>query len=246
MTGESWAAGPYLAFDTETTGVDVEQDRIVTAAVVDIRPGEEVRVRTWLINPGIDIPAEASSIHGVTTEIARADGVHPSTALEEISLEVETALASGMPLVAMNAAFDFTLLDRELLRYKLGGIVDRLGSYDALRPVLDPYVLDRELDKYRKGGRTLTDLCRHYRVKLDGAHDASADAIAACRVLYRMAQQYPRSLGTADLHNLHDKQIQWHAERQRDFAAYRESIGKPLDDISTEWPIRTVGLEVAA
>lgn len=246
MTGESWAAGPYLAFDTETTGVHVGVDRIVTAAIVDIRPGQPVRTRTWLINPGVEIPAEATKIHGITTTMARTDGVHPSTALEEISLEIETALASGIPLVAMNASFDLTLLDRELLRYKLGGFEERIGSYDALRPVLDPYVLDRELDKYRKGGRTLTDLCRHYKVKLDGAHDASADAIAACRVLFRIAQQYPRSLGNADLNELHDKQTVWHAERQRDFAAYRESIGKPLTDISDEWPIRTQVKEQAA
>jgi hypothetical protein len=132
----TWAAGPYLSFDLETTGVDVENDRVVTAAIIDIRPGEPVRTRTWLVNPGIDIPAGATAVHKITTEMARADGVHPSTALDEIMLEIETAIASGIPLVAMNASYDFTLLDRELLRYKLGGIADRLGSYDALRPVL--------------------------------------------------------------------------------------------------------------
>lgn len=241
----NWAAGPYLALDFETTGVDVTQDRAVTAAIVDIRPGEQLRTRTWLINPGIDIPTGATAVHGITTEMARADGIHPSVALDEISLEVETALASGMPLVAMNAAFDLTLLDRELLRYKLGGLGERLGGYDALRPVLDPFVLDREVDKYRKGKRTLSSLCEHYRVDIGNAHDAAADALAACRVLFRIAKQYPRSIGTADLHELHDKQAVWHAERQADFAAYRERIGEPLTDISTEWPIRRPA-EVAA
>lgn len=242
----TWAAGPYLALDFETTGVDITQDRAVTAAIVDIRPGEHPRTRTWLINPGIDIPAGATAVHGITTEIARADGVHPSSALDEISLEVETALASGMPLVAMNAAFDLTLLDRELLRYKLGGLGERLGGYDALRPVLDPFVLDREVDKYRKGKRTLTSLCEHYKVSIGNAHDAAADAIAACRVLFRIAKQYPRSIGTADLHELHDKQVQWHHERQSDFAAYRERIGEPLTDFSTEWPIRRLVQEQVA
>lgn len=98
----TWAAGPYLSFDLETSGVDVENDRVVTAAIVDIRPGQPVRTRTWLVNPGIDIPAGATAVHGITTEQARADGVHPSTALDEISLEIETAIASGIPLVAMN------------------------------------------------------------------------------------------------------------------------------------------------
>jgi DNA polymerase-3 subunit epsilon len=242
----TWAAGPYLAIDFETSGVNTETDRAVTAAVVDIRPGEQPRTRTWLINPGIDIPAGATAVHGITTEQARADGIHPSVALDQISLEIETALASGMPIVAMNAAFDLTLLDRELLRYKLGGIAERLGGYDALRPVLDPFVLDREVDKYRKGKRTLSSLCEHYKVALDGAHDASADALGACRVLFRIAKQYPRSIGTADLNELHDKQIEWHAERQRDFAAYRERIGEPLTDFSTEWPIRRPAEDRAA
>jgi DNA polymerase-3 subunit epsilon len=246
VTGESWAAGPYLSFDTETTGVNVEKDRIVTAAIVDIRPGQTPRTRTWLINPGVDIPAEATAVHGITTEQARADGVHPSGALDEISLEIETALASGMPIVAMNAAFDLTLLDRELLRYKLGGLGDRLGGYDAIRPVIDPFVLDREVDKYRKGKRTLSALCDHYKVSIGNAHDASSDALAACRVLFRIAKQYSRSIGTVDLHELHDKQVQWHAARQADFAAYRERIGEPLTDFSTEWPIRRPVEERAA
>ena len=29
-----WTDGPLLGFDTETTGVDVDNDRIVTAALV--------------------------------------------------------------------------------------------------------------------------------------------------------------------------------------------------------------------
>src|SRR3954470_482816 len=116
----SWAAGPYPSFCTDTTGVHVENDPVVTAAVVYIQPGQAPVTRTWLVNPGIDIPAGASAIHGITTEMARADGIHPSVALDEISLEVETALASGIPLVIMNASYDLTLLDRELSRYKLG------------------------------------------------------------------------------------------------------------------------------
>lgn len=237
MTG-SWAAGPYISFDTETTGVDVENDRVVTAAAVHIEPGKSPRTRTWLVNPGIDIPAEATKVHGITTEMARADGIHPSVALDEISLEIETALASGIPLVIMNASYDLTLLDRELLRYKLGGLGERLGGYDAIRPVLDPMVLDREVDKYRKGKRTLEALCQHYRVKIDGAHDASADAIASCRVLWRIAEQYKRSIGSKDLHEIHDAQAVWHSKRQHEFKEYRESINKPLTDFSPEWPIR--------
>lgn len=48
-----WFEGPLAAFDTETTGVDVEQDRIVSAALVaQDTAGGRVRVTRWLVNPG--------------------------------------------------------------------------------------------------------------------------------------------------------------------------------------------------
>ncbi|NED09569.1 3'-5' exonuclease, partial [Streptomyces sp. SID6648] len=58
----SWISGPLVAFDLETTGTDIETDRIVTAAVVtvdaDERPPE---ARTWLLDPGVTIPRQASA-----------------------------------------------------------------------------------------------------------------------------------------------------------------------------------------
>ena len=47
--------------------------------------GREPETLTWLVNPGIDIPAEASAIHGITTERAQAEGMDPAEAAEEIS-----------------------------------------------------------------------------------------------------------------------------------------------------------------
>lgn len=71
----SWISGPLLAFDLETTGTDVETDRIVTAAVVRLEAdGSVSRERTWLLDPGVAIPEQASAIHGISTERARAHG----------------------------------------------------------------------------------------------------------------------------------------------------------------------------
>ena len=47
----TWYEGPLAAFDTETTGVDVETDRIVSAAVVvQDAPGSRPRMTRWLVN----------------------------------------------------------------------------------------------------------------------------------------------------------------------------------------------------
>lgn len=233
----SWHLGPYAAFDVESTGTSVENDRIVTAAFVEIRPGEKPRTRDWLISPGVEIPTEATAIHGISTEQAKQLGTDPDVALTEIAALVCMAFRAGIPVVAMNAPFDLTMLDRELIRYGLGGLAERLGSYDAVRPVLDPYVIDKQVDKYRKGKRTLTALCEHYQVRLHEAHAAGADAIAACRVLFRIAQRYPVEVGSLPVGRLHDLQVGWRAEQQASLAAHFAKQGKPSDSVDGQWPV---------
>ena len=86
----SWVTGPLLGFDTETTGVDPLGDRLVTAAVVSCGPlgadGARGRdVRTWLADPGVEIPEAAAAVHGITTERARAEGRPAAQVLEEVA-----------------------------------------------------------------------------------------------------------------------------------------------------------------
>src|SRR5699024_7823162 len=47
----SWSSGPLLGFDTETTGVDPENDRLVTAALV-LRADGRTTTRGWIVDPG--------------------------------------------------------------------------------------------------------------------------------------------------------------------------------------------------
>jgi DNA polymerase-3 subunit epsilon len=227
----AWHRGPMLGLDTETTGVNVEQDRIVTAAIVTIEPGKPATTHTWLINPGIDIPAGATEVHGITTDRARAEGQDPQEVLARILLMLAAASHYGTPIVTMNGRFDLTLLDRELRRHGLGPLPD-------LRPVIDVRVLDKAADPYRKGGRKLTDMCQAYGVKLDQAHDAGGDALGALRVAWAIAQRYPEL--QIDPLALHERQIRWHARQVADFAAYRRRQNKPLDDENGEWPIRSL------
>jgi DNA polymerase III epsilon subunit-like protein len=113
----SWADERMLAFDTETSGIDVESDRIVTACVAWVGAGAEPVVLHWLVAVDVDIPPEAIAVHGVTTEHAREHGVPARAALEGVIAEIQAAQAQGVPLVGMNMAFDLTLLDREWRRW---------------------------------------------------------------------------------------------------------------------------------
>lgn len=190
-TAPGWTSRRILGFDTETTGVDVRSDRIVTAAiVVRARITGLSQVRTWLIDPGVEIPEAASAIHGITTEHARAHGVQPREALAEIADLLAAAMAADYPVVAFNACFDLTLLEHELARHGLPTLSDRLGRDPS--PAIDPLVLDRALDRYRPGKRRLGDLAEYYGVVASGdLHAADVDVDATLDVLGALVRRFP-------------------------------------------------------
>lgn len=228
----SWTRGPLLGFDTETTGVQVGHDRIVTAALVHRDP-DGTRVRTWLIDPGVEIPAEAAAIHGISTEHAREHGVAPAQALEEIASELAAAIAAGTPVVAYNATFDLCILEAELRRHGLATLGERLGCEPV--GIIDPLVLDRSEDRFRRGKRKLVDLCGVYGITDAGElHTADVDVIATLDVLAAIAARYPR-LGELSLDELHTYQLDAHRTWARSFNDWRERNGFTGPGASEEW-----------
>jgi DNA polymerase III subunit epsilon len=224
-----WADGRLCGFDVETTGEEPDLARIVTATVVLVganRPNHEFRL---LIDPGVPIPAASTAFHGITTEQAHAEGRAPAEALSEIVRLLRTSWERGMPVVAFNGSYDFTVLDRELVRH-LG------GGFAASGPVVDPHIIDRALDR-RRGKRTLEETCRHYQVRLDSAHDATEDALAATRLAWRLARVYPAEVGERSLSDLHDTQVVWSQQWADSLNQYWRSQGKDKE-MDGAWPVR--------
>ena len=222
-------------FDLETTGVDVDTSRIVSAciAVLD-QDGRVVSRWDWLADPGIEIPEGASAVHGITTERARAEGRPATVVVAEIAQTLRVLFDSGIPVAVYNAPYDLTLLDRECRRHGLSAL-------DGTMPVIDPLVIDKAVDRYRKGKRTLEVTAELYEVPLDDAHDAGADAIAAGRVALALLRRYPDDLdiGLADLHG---RQEVWHAEQAASFQDYlRSKRGDDSYVADPSWPVKPVG-----
>ncbi|MFI6209737.1 3'-5' exonuclease [Streptomyces sp. NPDC051041] len=231
-----WYEGPLAAFDTETTGVDVEADRIVSAAVVvQDAPGLRPRVSRWLVDPGVPVPEAATAVHGLTEEHLQRNGRWPAPVMYEIAETLAEQAAAGRPVVVMNAPFDLTLLDRELRRHRASS----LGRWFEATPlhVLDPRVLDKHLDRYRKGRRTLTDLCAHYGVPLEEAHDAAADALAALNVVRAVGRRFASRLEQLSPAELHTLQAVWHAAQARGLQAWFALNGSE-EPVDPAWPLR--------
>ncbi|MEU8568385.1 3'-5' exonuclease [Streptomyces pathocidini] len=231
-----WYEGPLAAFDTETTGIDVERDRIVSAALV-VHSGAKAmpRVTRWLVNPGIPVPEGAIAVHGLTDDHLQREGRWPAPVMEEIARALAAQALVGTPLVVMNAPFDLTLLDRELRRHRAKMLADYLGTSPLC--VLDPRVLDKHLDRYRKGSRKLTDLCAHYGVVLSAAHDAAADALAALEVVRAVGRRFAPRLEALSPAELHTRQAVWHAAQARGLQAWFARNGS-AEAVDPAWPLR--------
>jgi DNA polymerase-3 subunit epsilon len=231
-----------VAFDTETTGVDPTEDRIVTAALVARGGGAPDRVQSWLINPGVPIPAAAAEIHGVDDARAQAEGSNPKQALDVIASTLSNVLQHGLPVVAYNAAFDWSVLHYELERHGLPTMADRLG--DKVPVLVDPLVLDKQCNRYVKGSgaRKLKPTAERYGVELDDWHTADADALAALLIAEAQFQQYPQ-LADMGPQQLYAAQKAWRAEQQAGLQqwfrtkASPEQGGDPNKVIDGSWPL---------
>ena len=232
MTTMTTAPLPVAGFDCETTGTDVAADRIISAALVRRSGGEPAATRTWLIDPGIAIPAEAAAIHGITTADVRAHGAPPPQALDEIAQSLAECLAQSLPVLIYNAPFDLRILAAELSRHGLPTLEHRLGR--AVKPVLDPLVIDKGVDRYRKGSRRLPDLMRVYGVAPAAhLHDAADDVLNTIAVFDALMHTH-RELPT-DPDRLHDWQVAKHREWATHYNAWLSSKGRaPTADVV--WP----------
>jgi DNA polymerase III subunit epsilon len=231
-----WHRELLIGFDLETTGTDPRESRIVTGAVIEVRAGEPMGRREWLADPGVEIPADAVAVHGISNERAAAEGRPADQVAEAIAGVLVSYWRTGVPVVAYNAAFDLTLLSAELRRYGLPSLSDRLGGAHP-GPVIDPYTIDRRVDRYRRGKRNLEAVCAEYGIALDAAHTASADALAAACLASAIADRHPKiaALGAAELHQ---QQIRWYAEWAADFQGFLRRKGDATAVVDGTWPLR--------
>lgn len=178
---------PMCVIDCETTGLSTQHDRIVEIAVARFAPGKNPRYFVQQINPGIDILASATAIHGIANE-----DVTDCPYFHSVARTLRKFL-SHSDLVGFNLVrFDLPLLLNEFARAK---------EHFTLkgRKVIDVQRLYHRLHR-RDLNAAVQEYLGH---ECEELHRASADVSATASVLDSMLQHHPELPDTVDqLHQL--------------------------------------------
>jgi len=171
---------PIIFFDLETTGINIATDKIVEISILKVFPNGNKESKTWLVNPEIEIPKQASEIHGITNE-----QVVSEPTFKELAKEVST-LIEGCDLAGFNSnRFDIPLLAEELMRVGI--------DFD----MEDRKAIDVQVIYHKKEQRTLSAGYQFYCGKeLEGAHGAEADTNATYEILLAQLDKY-NDIGTS-------------------------------------------------
>jgi DNA polymerase-3 subunit alpha len=188
----------YIIFDTETTGLPRDWKAPITDTsnwprVVQIawqlhdEMGQLIESKDFLIRPeGFDIPFDAESIHGISTDLAAKYG----ETLEDVLFLFTNALEKATFVVGQNVGFDINVVGCELIRTN---IQSKLASMPVLDTCTEVTATMCQLPGGR-GGRfklpTLSELYLHlFGESFAEAHNATADVEATTRCFFELMRK---------------------------------------------------------
>ncbi|MDO5509477.1 MAG: 3'-5' exonuclease [Weeksellaceae bacterium] len=196
---------PLCFFDLETTGINVGKDRIVEICILKTHPDGKEEVFTSLVNPEMQIPAEAAAVHGITDE-----KVKDAPTFRELAPRIAELLKNS-DLGGFNSNhFDIPLLAEELLRAEQDLDLKKARTVDS------------KVIFFKQEPRNLSAAYKFYCDKdLEDAHSAEADTRATFEIFKAQIQRYE------DLHSdmdfLHSYSNQTDAADFAGFIRYNEN-----------------------
>ena len=156
----------FVVLDTETTGLDPTCNDIVEVSAIRFENFKPVSLFTTLLKPNIPISERASEISGITNEM-----VENSPTFCEIKSSLKDFIVN-LPIVAHNASFDIKFL------YASGFDFDEKQVFYDTLALSREHIVYSEKIKGKPKSYKLSNICNICDIYFDGAHRASADALA--------------------------------------------------------------------
>ena len=193
-TDQDLLSTTYVVFDFETTGLNAGGgDSIIEIGAVKICNGEIIDRFDELINPGHKLNPKISEITNITDDMLKDKDN------EENAIKRFIEWYKDLPMVAHNAKFDVSFLEKCYQKYNLG---------EYKNTVLDTLEISRSLDS-SFGKHSLSALVKRYDVPWDeDAHhradyDAEGTALVLNKMLRKLSNQGFKTIN--DLNNLVSK-----------------------------------------
>ncbi len=227
-----WSYGEVVAFDLETTGLDIRTALPVSYAFCTYQNRFLALANEQIVNPGVEIPKEAIAIHGISNEEAVERGEDLAVAIRRMYDNILDLGKRNIPLVGMNLTYDLSIVSL-LGKQFLGASLYEVGWKG---PAVDILVLDRYFVKERMGRRNLAALCGYYGIGNRQPHKSFSDAQASCEILFKMADQF--KIDDYEPAMLHHLQGQWYLDwAQNYFISSTSRHREPLTEEQRHWPI---------
>ncbi len=175
-----WAFAPYAALDFETTGLDLERDRVVSFGLVPVDRGRVVfgRRRYLEVSPDVDMGHRSIVVHGIRP-VDVADAPPLSEASEELreALDERVILAWAAHVEAAFLSQAFGGRPRAWLRRcidvrQLAMVVDRLEGTPAT-----------------PGSYSLTRAASRFGIPVERPHHALDDALTTAQLFLVFAHR---------------------------------------------------------
>lgn len=162
------AALDAIAIDTETTGLDVTTARIVEFGGVRISHGTvlESEALSVLVNPGVAMPAEAESVHGISDSMLKDAPKFAKARAQFMDW------CRNRPAIGYSIGFDLAVLAHEAKRHGLEWQQPRTLCVRMLGTIANPNLPNNALET----------LASWLGVEIEDRHRAVGDAIAAGKV----------------------------------------------------------------
>ena len=165
----------FICLDCETTGLDINKDRIIEVAAVKFTLDETLGQYESLIDPKVAIPAESMAIHHITQEM-----VTDQPFAEEI-LPTLIDFIEDHPIIGHSVSFDIDILAANLERLHKTTRIKKTPFFDTLR-------LARLYGQ--SPSNSLEVLRRHFNIEEEGAHRAMSDVIVNIQVFKHLVSQF--------------------------------------------------------
>jgi DNA polymerase-3 subunit epsilon len=164
---------PLFVVDTETTGVDVQRDRIVEIGFQEWDSTGMIKEWRSIINPIIHIPQEVVDIHGISNDV-----VKDWPPFKNFAYVIAKAF-SNCDFAGKNPRFDLRIIASEMQRSGVEwNYVDaRIIDADRLEQLAVPRSLSHLHEKYTGAPH-------------EGAHGALSDVRASTTVIVGQLQMY--------------------------------------------------------